>query len=145
MRRFSLLFLSVLLSTSTSAVSQDRLSKDWKQNKLQPHTIYYTTDVMPAGSELRIRVVECGNADILLYDTHDGGVSPSVYRFKGISAGQVLKYKLPRAMNIGIAVGSPAQANCVGVEDKGQSHLLKYDFGNLGKFVLESKVVGEPF
>jgi hypothetical protein len=54
-------------------------------------------------------------------------------------------YKLERKMRVGIMVGSPASAECRGVEDKGSYHVLKYDFKNLGLFVLEAKVVGEDF
>ena len=66
-------------------------------------------------------------------------------RFYPVSAGQVLKYKLERKMHAGIMVGSPASAECIGVEDKGSYHLLKYDFHETGQFMLEAKVVGEDF
>jgi hypothetical protein len=145
MRQTSCALLTILILLPSNAAAQERLSKSWCTNSQTNKVHYFTTDVMPKGAELRIRVAEAGRADILIYNYHDGGASPQVQRFRGVSAGQVLTFKLPSAMRVGIGVGTPAQAACVGAEDKETYHILKYDFGNLGKFSLDSKVVGEQF
>ena len=145
MRRLCLAMMATMLSLPSTVSAQDRLSKEWSTNSQENKVVYYTTDIMPKGDRLRIRVVEAGRADIYIYNYSDGGASPQVHRFSGISAGQVLKFKLPFAMRVGIKVGSPAQAECAGVEDKESHHILKYDFGDIGKFRLDTKVVGEEF
>ena len=145
MRLVSCGSLTLLFILSGDAGGQNRLSKSWRTNSQQNKVHYYTADVMPKGAELRIRVAEAGSADVIIYNYHDGGASPQVHRFQGVSSGQVLTYKLPSAMRVGIGVGGPAQANCVGAEDRGTYHTLRYDFGNLGRFSLDTKVVGEPF
>jgi hypothetical protein len=145
MRQLYPTVIATVLLLPTGASARDRLSKDWSTNSQENKVVYYTTDVMPKDAELRIRVVEAGRADIYIYNYNDGGASPQDHRFSGISAGQVLKFKLPFAMRVGIKVGSPAQAACAGIEDKQTYDILKYEFGNIGKFRLDTKVVGEDF
>ncbi len=145
MRRLSLVVLATAFLMPAGASGEDRLSKAWTTNKHQNKVFYCTSNVMPAGSELRMRVEEAGKADIFIYNFNDTGASPQVHRFTGVSAGQVLKFKLPFKMRVGIGIGSPAQASCDGVEDKTTHHTLKYDFNTLGHFTLDTKVIAESF
>ena len=142
-----LLALSLFAYMAHDAPAADRLSKAWVENNTSNKIIYATVDEMPAGAEVRIRVAAAGTgaAPVVLLDYHDNGPSPHIKKFDNVSKGQVIKLRLDRKMRIGILVGTPASATCAGAEDKGSYHLLKYDFGDLGKYELDTKVIGQDF
>ena len=125
------------------------LSHNWVANSLDAHTVYFTTDVMPAGATLKVRVAGKGgpNLWLMVFDYHDGGASPSVHAFPIENVGQVLSFTLPRSLNVGLAVGYPSEGACAGAVDMGDYWQLSYNLLNFGTYTLDAAVEGQqtPF
>jgi hypothetical protein len=114
--------------------------------KVPPPQYYATTAEMPAGAQVRIKVVQCPkNASLDLRDFIGGPVFSRgiVKAFADLAVGQVLTCKLDKKTKIAITtkVGDEA-GTCKELERKEGYDVLKYSFGDLGELVIEVEVVG---
>jgi hypothetical protein len=73
---------------------------------------YHTTQVLPAGTRVRVRVDTHGKKfELMLVEWHGGKKKDGRYSdleawpANSLRRGQVLRFKLPRAMKIGLRVG----------------------------------------
>ncbi len=109
-----------------------------------PPQYYATTEVLPAGTEVRIQVVRCPEKAAVAVRHFIGGPVFStgvVKAFSGLEAGQALACTLGDKMKVGVTAsvgGEPAA--CKGLERKDGADLLKYAVGDQ-ELVLEVEIV----
>ncbi len=109
-----------------------------------PPQYYATTEELPAGAEVRIRVVRCPDKAAAAVRHFIGGPVFStgvVKEFSGLAADQALACTLGDKMRVGITAsvgGEPAA--CKGLEQKDGADLLKYAAGDQ-ELVLEVEIV----
>lgn len=99
-----------------------------------PPQYYATTEELPAGAEVRIRVVRCPDKAAVAVRHFIGGPVFStgvVKEFSGLAVDQKLSCTLGDRMKVGITAtvdGKPAV--CKGLERKDGTDLLKYAVGD---------------
>ena len=119
--------------------------------KVPPPQYYATSAELPAGAEVRIKIVKCPKrADLSIHDFLGGPVFSKgiVKEFSDLKADQVLTFKLEKTMKVGITTragegDSKETGTCAGLEEKDGHDVMKYSFGDVGDLVIEVEVVGE--
>jgi hypothetical protein len=149
--RSALVFTFVLAFCGGVAVAADR----WAERpyfarrpgqQVPPPQFYATTDELPAGTEIRIKVVKCPDkAGVALHHFIGGPVfSIGVVKdFSDLKADQVLTCKLDDKMKIGIktSIGDDA-ATCKGLEKKDDGAVMTFTCGD-AKLVIQVEIVGK--
>ena len=116
--------------------------------KVPPPQFYAPTAEVPAGAVVTIKVVESPKgAALVLHDFLGGPVFSRgiVKEFSHLSAGQVLTWKVDKAMKVGLTTRAgegevKEPGTCAGLEKKEGGDVMKYTFGDRGKMVLEVEV-----
>jgi hypothetical protein len=110
-----------------------------------PPQHFATTQEMPEGAEVRIKVLQCpknGNLDVNQF--FGGPTFADGYKgFADLKPDQVLTCKLDKKMKISITtrIGAGGFATCKGVQQKDGRDILTYSAGDKMEFVLEVEVV----
>jgi hypothetical protein len=110
-----------------------------------PPAYFATTEEMPAGAEVRIKVVQCpknGNLDVSRF--FGGPTFAAGYKgFADLKPGQELTCTLDKMMKISITtrIGADNFATCKEVQRKDGYDILKYSAGEKEEFVLQVEVV----
>jgi len=114
--------------------------------KVPPPAFFATTRAVPAGAEVRIKVVRCPRDATLEVHRFIGGpvFSTGGTKYADLSADKTLTHKLDRETTVGITTGVGGErGRCKSVERKDGYDVLTYSFGDLGDMVLEVEVVGK--
>ncbi len=145
----SVLALTSVLALGAAAVAADQ----WVERpyfarrpgqQVPPPQFYATPDELPAGTEIRIKVVQCPDkAGVALHHFIGGPVfSVGVVKdFSDLKQDQVLTYKLDDKMKIGIktSIGGEA-ATCKGLEKKDDATRMTFTSGD-AQLVLQVEIV----
>lgn len=101
--------LALLVSVGLGASPGDDGTPGWTRTG----GTYHTTATLPAGTEVRLRVDRFGKkAELMLVEWHGGKKKDGRYSDlqawpgSGLRRGAVLRFKLPRAMQVGVRVGA---------------------------------------
>jgi len=152
--RTALLLTSILALPHVAVYAADAPAR-WEERpffalrpgqQVPPPQYYATTEELPAGTEVRLRVVRCPDKAGLAVRHFIGGPVFSigvVKKFSDLAADQVLSCKLGDKMKVGITAtigGDPAA--CKGLEQKGGKDVLKYAAGDQ-ELILEVEIVGK--
>jgi hypothetical protein len=152
--RTALALISLLALSHAGAFAADSIVK-WEERPffarragtvVPPPQYYATTEEVPAGSEVRIKVVRCPDKAALDLHHFIGGPVFSVgvlKSFSDLEADQTLTFKTDDKMKLGMTakVGGDA-ATCKGVERKDGKDVMKYAVGDQD-LVVEVEVVAK--
>jgi hypothetical protein len=114
--------------------------------KVSPPAFFATTKALPAGTEVKIKVVQCPKDATLEVHRFIGGpvFSTGGKKYADLSADKTLTYKVDKEMKVGITTGvGGAQGRCKSVERKDGPDVLTYSFDKVGDLVLKVEVVGK--
>jgi hypothetical protein len=113
--------------------------------KVAPPAFFATTKVMPAGAEVKIKVVQCPKDASLDVHRFLGGpvFSAGSTKYAGLAAKKRLTHQLNKEMKVGIttSVGSE-QGRCKSIDRKEGYDVLTYSFDKLADLIIEVEVVG---
>lgn len=127
----------LVLSVPLLAASSDQKSdKDGTPGWTRTGGTYHTTQVLPAGTQVRVRVGKYGKkAELMLVEWHGGKKKDGRYDAlqtwpgKSLRRGQVHTVKLPRAMQIGVRVGLKGARDPSGMRAHYGFHELRFGDG----------------
>ena len=114
--------------------------------KVPPPAFFATTKAMPAGAEVRIKVVQCPKGATLEIHRFLGGpvFSAGSTKYTDLPANKALLHKLDKEMKVGITASTGGvQGRCKSIDRKDGYDVLSYSFDKLADVVIEVEVVGK--
>ena len=111
-----------------------------------PPAFFATTEEMPAGAEVRIKIVQCPKDAVLHVHRFIGGpvFSTGSKDYTDLSKGKTIVYKLDKAMKVGVTTSVGRQeGRCKSIDRKEGYDVLKYAFDKLEDMVVKVVVVGK--
>jgi hypothetical protein len=114
--------------------------------KVPPPAFFATTKAMPAGAEVRIKVVQCPKDAALEVQRFIGGPVFSTGRtsYAELSANKIVTHKVDKEMRVAITTSvSGERGRCKSIDRKDGYDVLTYSFDKLGEMIIEVEVVGK--
>jgi len=114
--------------------------------QVPPPAFFATTEALPAGAEVRIKVVECPQGVCLDVHWFLGGpvftAGSEEYAF--LTAGKMISHKLANEMRVAITASlGDEHGRCQDIVRKDGHDVLRYSFDKLGDLVIEVTVTGK--
>jgi hypothetical protein len=114
--------------------------------KVPPPAFFATTKALPAGAEVRIKVVQCPKDALLEVHRFIGGpvFSTASKSYADLSTNETVTHKLDKEMRVAITTSvNGERGRCKGIDRKDGYDVLTYSFDKLGDLVIEVDVVGK--